>query len=109
MVTRSLGLVLIVVMLASLFIGGTEPQAVGLFNPPWDKMAHATFFFTFAFVLKRFVGLPTSLVITLALLVGAADEFHQLYLPDRFAGLDDWLADATGAILALFALSFVKK
>lgn len=109
MVIRGFGLVLIIFMLASLFIGGAQPQAVGLFPPPWDKLAHATFFFSFAFVLKRFVGLHTAIVIILALLVGAADEFHQLYLPGRFSGLDDWLADAAGASLALFVLSFVKN
>ena len=109
MVIRSLGLVLIFLMMASLFIGGSQPQAVGLFNPPWDKLAHATFFFIFAFVLKRLVGLPTALVITLALLAGAADEFHQSFLPGRVAGLDDWLADAVGASLALIRFKFGKK
>ena len=57
----------------------------------------------------RSLGLPTALVITLALLVGATDELHQSFLPGRVAGLDDWLADAVGASLALIRFKFGKK
>lgn len=108
MLIRSLGLALIILMLLALFVGGAQPLAVGLFPPPWDKLAHATFFFTFAFVLKRFVGLPTAIVLTLTLLVGAADEFHQTFLPGRVAGVDDWIADAVGASLALMRSKWLK-
>lgn len=84
------------VMLLVLFIGGAQPQAVGLIPAPWDKLAHATFFFIFALLLSRFVALPLALVIALSLLVGVADEIHQSFLPGRVAGWDDWLADVVG-------------
>jgi VanZ family protein len=96
-------------MLAALFIGGAQPIAVGLFPAPWDKLAHAAFFSIFAFLLARFVGLPITLVIMLALLVGAADEIHQIFLPGREAGLDDWLADAVGACLGLILVKRIRK
>jgi VanZ family protein len=37
------------------------------------------------------------------MLVSAVDEFHQVFLPGRSAGLDDWLAGGAGVLLA-FAL-----
>ena len=34
-------------------------------------------------------------------LVAGADELHQLWLPGRMAGWDDWFADVAGITLAL--------
>ena len=51
--------------------------------------------------------MPLRWVIVLVLLVGAADEFHQSFLPGRVAGWDDWLADAVGTALGL--LRFKRK
>lgn len=93
--------ILVVLMLGALFVGGAQPQAAGLIPAPWDKLAHATFFFVFALLLARFVSLPIALVIVLAILVGAADEIHQSFLPGRVAGWDDWLADVVGTGLGL--------
>ena len=45
----------------------------------------------------------------LTLLVGAADEIHQHFLPGRVAGLDDWLADAVGAGLGLILVKWFRK
>jgi len=98
---RSIAVILVVLMLVGLFVGGALPIAVGLIPAPWDKMAHAAFFFVFSLLLARWVSLPVALVIMLALLVGAADEIHQLFLPGRQAGWDDWLADAVGTGLVL--------
>lgn len=98
---RWLALIVALLMLAALFVGGAQPQAVGLIPAPWDKLAHATFFFVFAFLLSRFVSLPIAVVIVLSLLVGAADEIHQSFLPGRVAGWEDWLADAVGTGLGL--------
>jgi VanZ family protein len=101
MIVRSLAVTIVVLMLAALFVGGAQPIAVGLIPAPWDKLAHAAFFFVFALLLARFVSLPVALVIGLAMLVGAADEIHQAFLPGRVAGWDDWLADVVGAGLGL--------
>lgn len=98
---RSIALGLVIFMLAALFVGGAQPIAVGLVPAPWDKLAHAVFFFMFSLLLARFVSVPIAWVMIFALLVGAADEIHQLFLPGRAAGWDDWLADGIGAGLAL--------
>ena len=39
-----------------------------------------------------------------ALAVGVADEWHQMFLPGRAAGWDDLAADALGAALGAMAL-----
>jgi VanZ family protein len=101
MLVRWIAVVLVVLMLVALFVGGAQPLAVGLVPAPWDKLAHAAFFFVFALLLARFASLPVALVIVLALLIGAADEIHQSFLPGRAAGWDDWLADVAGTGLGL--------
>jgi VanZ family protein len=108
MVLRLIGGGAAVVMLAALFIGGAQPQAVGLFPAPWDKLAHVAYFALFALLLARFVGLPIALALVLSLAVGAADEVHQSYLTGRVGGWDDWLADAVGTGLGLAVACFVN-
>lgn len=87
-------------MLLALFVGGAQDGAGSLFQDPWDKLAHIVFFFCLTILL--FAGFNFSIVTTsiLALLIGIADEFHQIFLPGRFAGVDDWFADVIGVMLA---------
>ena len=40
---------------------------------------------------------------------GALDEFHQMFIPGRFAEVLDWLADAAGAILGVLIISYLIK
>lgn len=35
------------------------------------------------------------------LLYGATDEIHQAFVPNRQSDIFDWIADATGALMAL--------
>ena len=96
-------------MLVVLFVGGEQSFAVGLFPAPWDKLAHASFFFIFAFLLSRYASLPIALVFALALIVGGADEIHQSFLPGRVAGWDDWLADVVGASMGLICVFLLGR
>lgn len=110
-----------VLLVAGVFIGGAQPVAVGLFAPPWDKVAHATVFGLLAVLLAvalrgahllhgfRAIGVPLALVLAamLSAVVAGADEIHQLWLPGRMAGWDDWLADATGIALGLAGLCWI--
>jgi VanZ family protein len=96
-------------MLAALFIGGSQNGAGSLFPNPWDKLAHIVFFFCFTIFLSAGFNLSIVTTVILALLIGALDEFHQILLPNRFAGVDDWLADVFGVVLAVgFILSRIK-
>jgi len=100
---------IVLLMVASLFIGGAQPQAVGLFPAPWDKLAHLVFFFVMAFLLATVIRLPFAFVFLTVVFVGVCDEIHQSYLPGRHAGLDDLIADAVGALLGVLVFKLMKK
>lgn len=95
-----------------LYVLGAQPFAVELFPPPWDKLAHMM---TFA-VIGTATGLASGtrgwrLVLSCvagAVVIGAMDEWHQMYLPGRSAGLDDLGADAAGGLLgsALLGMAY---
>lgn len=86
-----------------LWVGGAQPIAVGLVPTPWDKVVHATVFALLAGAIGYVSGLSGWRVLALAftgeLMMGAADEWHQIDLPGRSAGWDDLAADAVGAAL----------
>lgn len=98
---------LIVGLPVGLFIGGAQPMAVGLVPAPWDKLAHAAVFAVLAGAIGFASGLDGWRMLVLsflgALVVGGLDEWHQMYLPGRSAGLDDLAADAVGAALGAVA------
>lgn len=85
----------------ALFIAGAEPVAVGLVPPPYDKLAHAIVFGLLFLLLDRALILPLWVAIAIPLLVSGADEIHQMWLPGRQPGWDDWLAGLVGVIVAV--------
>lgn len=91
-----------------LYFGGAQPVAVGLIPSPYDKLVHAGVFAVMAAAIgyaSGVRGLPMLLVAWLGgVAVGAMDEWHQMYLPGRSAGLDDLAADAAGAAVGALAL-----
>jgi VanZ family protein len=40
---------------------------------------------------------------------GVTDEFHQSFVPHRFAGAPDWVADTLGALGGVVAVLFVVR
>ena len=105
---RWLALLAVIAVPAALFYGGAQPYAVGLIPPPWDKFAHAGVFAILAAAVGYASGLRGArmwwLAFVFAVLVGVADEWHQISLPGRSAGWDDLAADAVGAALGATAL-----
>lgn len=101
--TLSLSLIL------ALFIGGSQPGAGGLFVPPVDKLIHFLYFatFTFSIIMSNIVQLKYTAI--LAAMLGAADELHQMVLPGRSPGVDDWLADLVGAVTVVCIFSIIRK
>jgi VanZ family protein len=99
-----------VFLITSLFWLGAKPVAVGLFHPPMDKVAHFATFGLIASLLWLSVlrGKPW-LVIAIVSAVGAADEFHQIFLPGRSAGLDDLAADIFAALVITSLLEFARR
>ena len=47
-----------------------------------------------------------ALPLLFAAFYGATDELHQLFVPNRYAALGDWLADVCGALLVQWLLCF---
>ena len=105
---RQLAILAAVVVPVALFYGGAQPFAVGLIPQPWDKFAHAAIFALLAAAVAYASGWQGArmwcLGFAVALLIGAADEWHQSTLPGRAAGWDDFAADAIGAALGAAAL-----
>ncbi len=86
-----------------LLVGGEQPVAVGLIPAPWDKLAHAGVFMVLSAAIGYASGWCGRSMLAVAffgaMAIGALDEWHQMYLPGRSAGLDDLAADAVGAAL----------
>lgn len=102
-------------------LGGDSALATRFVTEPWDKPLHVAAFATIVVLLAgshprwgwhaphnhvRHRGnhrIWLLLCTLAACALGAADELHQLYQPGRSAGLDDWLADALGAVVGAMA------
>lgn len=82
-------------------ISGEEPAA----NVP-DKLAHFLVYGLLATLIVRTDvfrergNLGMLYAVGVASLYGVTDEWHQYYVPGRFADVYDWLADTLGAFLA---------
>lgn len=101
-IRRQLALGCLVLLVGAIFIGGGQPGAGSLFLPPWDKVVHLLVYGTIALLAALVFpakSLPAILLIVLA--IGTADEIHQMFLPGRQAGFDDWLADLAGGLAVL--------
>jgi VanZ family protein len=85
---------------SALFVLGAQPFAVGIVPSPFDKLAHALVFGGLFLVLESALALPLWFLMTIPLLISGGDEFHQIFLPGRQPGLDDWFAGLCGVVLA---------
>lgn len=101
MQARRIARIASLVLMAALFAVGSQLGAAGMFRAPWDKFAHLGYFMAMTLLLLKALPGRAWLCVGIALLVGAADELYQMRLPGRESGVDDWLADAAGAALAL--------
>lgn len=99
---QRLSLLLAVTLLLFFIWGGNQPSAAGLFEPPWDKLAHFTWFAVLSGLLG--IGVNPRSYVPIALFcigVGMWDEWRQMTLPGRSAGFDDLIADSLGVLLGL--------
>jgi VanZ family protein len=103
-------LLVALVLLAVYVWGNSLPEAAGLIPPPWDKLAHLVWYAILSGLLV--VGLGTRAwpwILTGTLLLAGWDEWHQLTLPGRSAGMDDWLADAGGVLVGLLTAHAIGR
>lgn len=80
-------------------------MAVGLFQPPWDKVVHFAAFGMLAFMLwMGFQGRWPLLIIFLVGCVGALDEWRQTFLAGRTMSLGDFAMDMAAVVMVVGAL-----
>ncbi len=88
-----------------------DAQGVGGFldlRPPFDKLYHAVNFGVLAALLYLATG-RTWLAVLLASLYGVSYEVHQAYVPGRSSDVTDWLADTTGAVVAVLFIGYLLR
>ncbi len=77
-------------------------------TPPWDKLYHASNFGVLAALLYLATG-RVWLAASLASLYGVLDEVHQAFVPGRSSDAGDWLADTTGALIAVLLFAWLRR
>lgn len=84
--------------------------------PNQDKLHHAIAYAIMALLLWRFLEhlslkRKTRIVVSLLFcsLFGISDEWHQSFILGREADIMDWLADTTGAALALTSININRS
>lgn len=107
---RGLSLLLALVLFCLFVWGGNQPEAAGLFQPPWDKLAHLSWFAVLAglldFGLNLRIRFPGALFCS-----GVAlwDEWRQLFLPGRSADFGDLVFDGLGILIGLLIARQIRK
>lgn len=99
---RILAALFVVSTAVGLFTLGAQPVAVGLFPPPWDKLAHLVTFAAIGGASGLASGTRSwwrvACCVIGAVAIGSMDEVHQIFLPGRSASWGDLAADATGGL-----------
>ena len=102
---RALCLFAFAAVLLQLFVLAQAPLVRELANFFWDKVVHALAFGSIAMLLWVGIGFRAPLLNWgIVTVVGALDEFHQLFVPTRSADVFDMLADSLGAAVVTFIL-----
>ena len=84
-------------------------MAVGLFEAPWDKLAHIAYFAALgALLMVASGGRRARLVVAVLLLVAVADELLQAQLPGRHASVIDFAADFAGAAAGVLLVPWLR-
>jgi VanZ family protein len=100
-----LGKIAVGAVLFGLFILGSHSASANLFPPPLDKLAHVLVFAILAASISTaWPQLNRLTVLLLVVLIGLADEYHQLFVPQRQPGWDDTLADIAGGVAGILML-----
>ena len=80
-----------------------------------DKFIHTVaymplgFLFYMSLIKSGFGRYVFAFAMLLTVLYGVTDEFHQSFVPGRYATIGDVVADSIGALLGCLGASFIKK
>ncbi|MGE0798201.1 MAG: VanZ family protein [Lautropia sp.] len=97
--------------IAFLLVGGQKPIAVGLFVPPWDKVAHLVTYagLTVLFVVAADAARRPWRAVAFIAVLGAIDEFAQSFAPGRVADAADWITDVAAAVLTVLVIGALRR
>ena len=83
-----------------MFFGAHLIGKVNAVSHLFHKMEHFLYYGAMALLLARGLGRRWFWIALFAIpLVGALDEWHQLYIPGRNSSVYDWIADLAGTIV----------
>lgn len=106
---RRIVLVATVLLMGILYWFSEQPLAVGLFDEPYDKIAHASAGGGLAVLLWFGLGkrgwIYSGILVTV---VSALEEWHQTLLPGRVSDMADILAASVSAWVLLLCLRFYR-
>ena len=90
-----------VLLLAAIWILSSLPDTPGPALPhPLDWAAHALTYLALGYSLARATGSARTALVLVAWW-GALDEVHQAFVPQRDAGIEDWLFDLLGGLVGV--------
>jgi VanZ family protein len=99
-----------------ILIGTSWPDiTVGPDTPiGFDKVVHFSMYAVLAALVLRatttYRRISTAVRVALALSAfGAADEFHQKFIPNRSTSALDWVADSLGALAGVLAVRYIPQ
>jgi VanZ family protein len=107
-----------VAMMAALFFISSLPGAPHLPGDPDNFAGHFGAYAVLGALLMRAFARATWQGVTgraalhawtVAVVYGASDEFHQRFVPNRYATVSDWIADALGAAAAVAVLTLLAR
>ncbi len=101
-------LAIVVVAAMTAYAALASPYLRFLSVPPMDKALHVSASFVLALLLRWSLGLPLVIVMLLTAAIGGGVELLQFVIPHRNPGLDDFLADVAGAVIAGVLLSLIR-
>ncbi|MDP1525026.1 MAG: VanZ family protein [Rhodocyclaceae bacterium] len=93
-----------------MFTLGAQPFAAGLFQSPWDKLAHFIAYATLTVLLRIGIGggKPWLLVVLIGI-IGGFDEWRQITIPGRSAELADLATNIAAAVVAIMVCEWHAK
>lgn len=118
---KKIRLVPMLIVMGIIFLLSHQPGDslhIPSFIPGFDKVAHmivygvlaATILYAFEPAINNGRTLAPFLVtVTICILYGIGDEFHQSFIPGRFASAADLVADTLGVVVACAAWFFWKR
>ncbi|HEU4885956.1 MAG TPA: VanZ family protein [Longimicrobium sp.] len=108
---RLIDWLLAVAWAAFIFSLSAQSNVPGPEVPGIDKVEHFGAYAVLGWLLVRAAdrsALPLVVGLALAVLYGASDEIHQMFVPGRSPDVMDWVADAAGVIAATFVYTRLR-